>query len=268
MNIAPTLLAAALALVLSACDDKKNDRSADSTAGTGTSAAGSSTAGSSTAGSGATAPPTDSSNTAANAGTTTTGASATADATHDATAAASGTLSEFDRKALREVAEIDRHEIAAAKHALDKKNMKEAVRSYAETLLADHTRDLEATERLLGGSTDGKTSSSRRALGMTSTGSTGAAGTADAATDSDSDLHRMREKFDEDVRRLDALADDAYAKAWVDHMIRSHEDALTKLDRDIPKATDPAVKAQLEQTRAMIARHLEMARSLKASHEA
>ncbi|ATD67541.1 hypothetical protein CNR27_08915 [Luteimonas chenhongjianii] len=267
MNIAPTLLAAALALVLSACDDKKNDRSADSTAGTGTSAAGSTTAGS-----GATAPPTDTSNTAANtaadAGTATTGASTTADATHDATAAAHGTLSESDRKALREVAEIDRHEIAAAKHALNKKNMKEAVRSYAETLLADHTRDLEATERLLGGSTDGKTSSSRRALGMTSTGSTGAAGTADAATDNDSDLHRMREKFDEDVRRLDALADDAYAKAWVDHMIRSHEDALTKLDRDIPKATDPAVKAQLEQTRAMIARHLEMARSLKASHDA
>ncbi|WP_123833118.1 hypothetical protein [Luteimonas sp. 100069] len=68
----------------------------------------------------------------------------------DITITADGALPGFDHKALEKVADIERHEIRAARHALDRKNMKPEVRSYAETLLADSTRNLAETERLLG----------------------------------------------------------------------------------------------------------------------
>src|SRR5690606_41187708 len=47
------------------------------------------------------------------------------------------------------VMEVDRHEIAAAGDALSK-NVEGGVRDYAQMLRDDHTRNLDATRRLMG----------------------------------------------------------------------------------------------------------------------
>ncbi|WP_157745353.1 hypothetical protein [Luteimonas chenhongjianii] len=121
MQIAPTLLAAAIAVVLVACDGKRDDKTVDHCPPARPLPA---------------APRLPSTVLAATADSGSTAAQATAG---DITITADGALPGFDHKALEKVADIERHEIRAARHALDRKNMKPEVRSYAETLLADST---------------------------------------------------------------------------------------------------------------------------------
>src|SRR5690606_30070765 len=225
MKPAITLLAAALAFGLGAC---ANDNDADNASGTGldgTSAA-------------ATTAPGDAGNTSADAT-----ADVMARDTNNTPAGpgGAGAVAEADRKALAAVMEVDRHEIAAAGDALAK-NVEGEVRSYAETLRDDHTRNLEATQRLLG---DAGTAGDMGAHHAQNT----AAGTAampDAAGDTtaasmppDPEVAAMKQKHDAERQRLSALDGQAFASAWVAAMVKGHEEALAKLDNElIPGASE------------------------------
>jgi putative membrane protein len=268
MKIAPAMLTAALALALSACGNNNDERTADETVGTGMAA---DPAGTSAMGTGT--------------GAGVMGASDTMGATGD-TAAMS--LADGDRKALGVVQEVDRHEIAAATDALSK-GVQGDVRSYAETLRDDHTRNLETTQRLLGNTgagtgmagNDGMTGTGTGPAGSTGTGTAmgtdtgmGTAGT--TATDAmagntvmsdDADLRAMREKHDAARQRLSQLEGEAFATAWIAAMVQGHEEALAELDNElIPNATDAGVTRHLQTTRTAIAGHLDTARSLQSAN--
>lgn len=156
---------------------------------------------------------------------------------------------EGDRKALMAVAEVDRHEIAAAELALAK-DVEGDVQDYAQTLLDDHTRNLEATQRLMDG---------------TGSAGGGAAGTG-AAAPADAELAAMMEKHNAEHERLSDMEGEEFANAWIDAMVKGHEEALAKLDDElIPGAGDAEVRSQLQDTRTAIAGHLETARSLQSA---
>lgn len=307
MKSATTVLAAALALALAGCNNDNRSDTPATDAGTPASGAAGTTGDSaahsadSTTGAAGTAATGAGGTAATGAAAGTAGAGMGPDATGRNPAAGAGatSLDAPDRKALQAVEAIDDHEIKAAEHAL-RKNVQGAVRSYAETLLQDHTRNLEETRRLLGDSgtgagggmagmahdgqggaragggagTGGTTGNSPTAPGTTGT----AASTSDVAatgpgTERTSAIHRelsaMREKFDAERKRLDALEGERFARDWVRSMVKGHEEALAKLDGElIPEARDPVVIRQLEATRAMIARHLETARTLEAEEKA
>ena len=137
-------------------------------------------------------------------------------------------VAEADRKALAAVMEVDRHEIAAAGDALAK-NVQGEVRGYAEALRDDHTRNLEATRRLLG---DAGTAGEMGAHHAQNT----AAGTAampDAAGDTtaastppDPEVAAMKQKHDAERQRLSALDGQAFASAWVAAMVFTSGSAL------------------------------------------
>ena len=171
-------------------------------------------------------------------------------------------LADGDRKALMAVMEVDRHEIAASDSALAK-DVQGEVRAYAETLQRDHTRNLEATRTLLGDTGDAAGREMTTVAGGTAT--TTAQSTSAAATAGAPDLAEMKRKHDTEREQLDALSGEAFQKAWVDAMVKGHQEALTKLDSElIPGAADARVKAHLQTTRTAIAGHLETARGLQS----
>ncbi|UNK41226.1 DUF4142 domain-containing protein [Luteimonas sp. S4-F44] len=158
---------------------------------------------------------------------------------------AAGALAPADRKALLAVIEVDRHEIAAAQDAL-KKGVGERARAYADQLRTDHERSMQATEALLDGTS-------------------GTAGASPQAADSDDPaLAAERRQHDTERQRLDGLSGEAFEAAWIDAMVKGHQAALDKLDRElIPQASAADVRSHLERTRKTIAGHLEQAQALQ-----
>lgn len=288
MKSAITVLAAALALSLAGCAKERDaaDHSADGTTpASGTPASGT-TAPSTThppanPPADATAPGTMGAP-GTTAGTGAAGTTGTPDPMARNPGASTGALSldAPDRKALEAVEAIDRHEIESADHAL-RKDIPEPVRQYAETLRQDHTRNLDEIRRMLGESPglasdahDGNTAV--RAGGVSGsdasrpmTGEDAGATPGTARTERTSALHRdltsMREKFEAERKRLDALRGEHFTREWLRSMVKGHEEALAKIDNElIPEAREQPVIQFLETTRATIARHLETARKLEA----
>lgn len=198
--------------------------------------------------------------------------------TDGTTAARANPLADNDRKALMAVEEVDRHEVAAAEDALAK-NVEGEVRDYARTLRDDHTRNLEATRRLMGSGVTGRyaatagrtpavtgeTTSDPAGAGEADTGGIAAGAPADAGMHADAGLTAMRDRHEAERARLAALDGEAFATAWVDAMAKGHEEALAKLDEElIPGAADDDVARHLRDTRSAIAEHLDTARALQA----
>lgn len=192
----------------------------------------------------------------------------------DAGAANTSSLAEPDRKALMAVMEVDRHEIEASQAALAK-NVQGPVREYAQTLRNDHTRNLDATQTLLGrsGTNTGTGSGSEMSTvagGTAATaGTTGPAGAGamshgEADATAHPDLAEMKRKHDAQREQLAQLDGEAFEEAWVEAMVMGHQEALTKLDSElIPSASDSRVRDHLQTTRKAIAGHLETARNLQ-----
>lgn len=158
-------------------------------------------------------------------------ASATAPA--DATAPTAGAISQAD--ALAMLMAVNEHEIAAADQALAH-NVSGGVRDYAQMMKTEHTQNLTESSKL-----------------------GGAVSTAIAVKD-------LRDKGEAELRTLDALSGDAYAKAYIDAMVKGHTEALALLDGTLlAAATDANVRQHFTATRAAVAHHLERAKEVQAS---
>ncbi|PBJ83965.1 hypothetical protein CMZ84_05705 [Lysobacteraceae bacterium NML93-0399] len=264
MKIRTTLIAAALTVALAACNnqDPANDTTGVNTETTAVEQ-------------GIGADRADTAGTTGQAGA----AGMTGATGMDRDVPAAGQLADADRKALMTVEEVDRHEVAAAEDALAK-NVEGEVRSYAETLRDDHSRNLEATRNLMAGGTTGSyatgAAATPAARGTTepAAGSGaghdaahgGAAGTAMRdGQPADAELRAMRDKHETERQRLAAMEGDAFAKAWVDAMAKGHQEALDKLDAMLPGVTDEDVANHLRETRKTVASHLETARELQGN---
>lgn len=153
--------------------------------------------------------------------------------TEEAGAPPSGpTMSQADALAL--LVAINEHEIAAADQAI-RKNVTGPVREFADMMRIDHTRNLADTTRL-----------------------GAAASTSPAVT-------AQREKGEAELRTLDAQTGKAYAKAYMDAMVKGHAEALAAIDNSmLPAATAANVRQHFTATREAVARHLERARQVQA----
>lgn len=268
MNRPTTLLATALAFALTACNADRGAEAPSGDTGAQSSATDEASPGHPTTGD------------AANVGEPVNQGAMTGPADTGGTGSGSN-FAAPDRKALMSVMEVDRHEIAAAESALGK-GVGDEARRYAETLRADHTRNLEATSRLLGGQATPGTAGGQAAPG---TGMTGTPGSGSAASDTsasramtsgmggqgddampkDPEVMAMAREHESERQRLDALDGKAFESAWVDAMAAGHEKALAMLDSQLPSASDQRVRSHLQSTRQAIAKHLETAKSLQTA---
>lgn len=240
MKAAPTLLVAAIALTLAACANDNDSGRQDTAMDT---------------------PARDA------------GRGAPMDTASDAAGRADGNrapmdtampVAEGDRKTLMAVEEVDRHEIAAAEAALAK-GVEGDVRDYAQTLLDDHTGNLDATRRLMGRAGSGTTMGG----GAAGTGATGPAeqSGAGSAAPADSGVAAMKRKHDAERERLSGMDGEEFASAWIEAMVDGHQEALAKLDNELIPGTDDAeVRRHLQDTRSAVARHLETARGLQSAN--
>lgn len=157
----------------------------------------------------------------------------------DATEPAAGTTAPGEALAFLVV--VNEHEIAAAEQARDKQ-LDAKVRAYADMLHADHSKNLAETRAV--------------------------ADSAGAAVTDTPDVDAQRQKGKDELEQLGGLEGDAYAKAYLDAMVKGHNDALVLIDtRLVPAATDEAIKQHLNTTRDAIAKHLEEAKQLQAAQQ-
>lgn len=146
-------------------------------------------------------------------------------------APAAGALTQAQAVSL--VGAVDKHEIAAAEQAKGKKVTGE-VADYADMLHREHSKNLEAGQKL-------------------------------GAAESSPDLAAMEQKGRAELDTLDKASGKDYEKAYVDAMVKGHEEALALLDsRLIPAASDANVRTFLTTTREHVAMHLERGKALQA----
>ncbi|WP_372012495.1 DUF4142 domain-containing protein [Pseudoxanthomonas sp. 10H] len=137
-----------------------------------------------------------------------------------------------ERAALGVLNAINAHEIAAGQQALGK-SVGGDVAAYAQMMIDQHTENRDKTSAF------------------------GPDGNAP-------DAQAQKAKGEQELAALGGLEGDAYAKAYVDAMVKGHTEALAALDGTIiPAATRPEVKAHLATTREHVAQHLDRAKALQ-----
>jgi putative membrane protein len=144
---------------------------------------------------------------------------------------ASGKLSKADAGMLRDMANVNISEVAAAKIAVDK-SKNEHVQAYAKQMIDDHSKSESELQQLA------------QAKGAT------------LPTEPD-------KKHQAAAKKLSALSGDAFDRAYVkQNGIQDHTNALKLLTRVRDKATDADVKAAAEKTLPTVEQHLKMAKEM------
>ncbi|MGH6978583.1 MAG: DUF4142 domain-containing protein [Brevundimonas sp.] len=138
-----------------------------------------------------------------------------------------------DPLALGLLGAVDEHEIAAAKQAQDK-GVTGDVLDYAKMMEKEHGDNLAKT----------------RTLGTL----------ADAP-----DVQAMKDKGAKELQTLDMASGKAYEKAYIDAMVKGHQEALDTIDgKMMSAASTDAVKQHLTETRTHVAAHLDKAKAIAA----
>ena len=152
----------------------------------------------------------------------------------DPTMPDAGTGAPNQAEALALLSAINEHEIAAAEQARSK-GVDGEVLAYADLMHSEHSKNLTQTRAL------------------------------DPAAEENSP--RVTQQKEKGKAELDALAThegDAYEKAYIDAMVKGHQEALNMLDTQlIPAAQGDAVRQHLTTTRQHVATHLEKAKALQ-----
>ena len=159
-----------------------------------------------------------------------------------ATAPAAPAAAPSQAEALALVSAVDDHEMKLAEQAKSK-HVSGDVMGYANMMSAEHAKNMADTAAQLEKNGGAPADSAR--------------------------LNEMKAKGDAETAQLAALEGHAYEHAYMDAMVNGHTDVLGMLDAMlIPAATDAAVKAHLQMTRDAVQKHLEKAKSVKASLKA
>jgi len=175
-------------------------------------------------------------------------------------AAAAATLADADRAALQVIERIDRDAVAAAGEARAR-IPHGALRDFADALHDFHTRNLEATRRLMEAGVPGEYAAQAARVPVV----TGAPVTAEdvASADRTPGASADRAPAGTPDRGAAGTGPAASATAWLDATIALQEDALARIDAALPAATHEAVGRHLRDTRQAIAAHLDTARTLR-----
>jgi putative membrane protein len=131
---------------------------------------------------------------------------------------------------------LNKNEISAAKE-VSKKKVSAQVKSYAALMKKDHGKNLTQTLKL------------SKKLNQ-------------KPIDNEM-IVSLKEKGKQELTTLSALNAMAFEKAYIDDMVKGHEEALVVIDNELPNVTNPALKKHLETTRAAVAQHLEKAKEIQ-----
>lgn len=143
----------------------------------------------------------------------------------------SATLGE--KTALATLNVVNEHEIATGRQALSK-GVSGDVAAFAEMMVQAHSDNRAKTTALQPGSPDEQGQA-------------------------------LQAKGEAELAELAKLEGNAYSKAYVDAMVKGHEEALALLDdKLIPAASSENARAHLTETRASVAEHLQRAKALQA----
>jgi putative membrane protein len=139
-------------------------------------------------------------------------------------------------EALALVAAVDQHEIKLAQQARSK-NVTGHVLEYATMMDTQHTPHLQKTRAMLD------------AAGGAPASSTG--------------LQQLMTMDQQTQQRLGALEGEAYARAYMEHMVMSHRMGIAMLDASMGVATDPAMREFMQMTRQTMQMHLDRAQQIQ-----
>lgn len=139
-------------------------------------------------------------------------------------------------EALALVATVDQMEIALSQQAKSKK-VTGPVMEYANMMVAQHTPHLAQTRAML-----------EKMGGMPADGTT---------------VQKLMAAAKLSQDRLGALEGDAYARAYMEHMVASHQHAIAMVDASMTVATDPAARDFMMKTRQALQMHLERAQQVQ-----
>ena len=139
---------------------------------------------------------------------------------------------QFDGQILGDLMVINKNEIAAAKEARIRSHNPEVLR-YAAFLERQHTENLQKTIRL------------SKKLGVT-------------AESSNFSLS-LEKNGQQELVKLRSLNDAAFDKAYINAMVKGHQEAINFLNQTIAKSTNAELTHQLQATRAHVQIHLNKA---------
>ncbi|GHA72434.1 DUF4142 domain-containing protein [Cognatilysobacter bugurensis] len=140
-------------------------------------------------------------------------------------------------EALTLVALVDQHELKLAQ-LTQSKQVSEPVMAYAKMMVAEHTPHLAKTRTLVD------------AAGGMQQKSEGA--------------HHLMMLDQQTQQRLNGLQGDAYARAYIEHMVQSHQMGIAMLDASMSVATDASQREFMQMTKQVMQKHLEHAQKVQA----
>lgn len=132
---------------------------------------------------------------------------------------------------------IDSFEVKVSELALDKK-VEGKVKDFADMLHSDHSKNLSELKDL-GAKLDEKSVETPA-------------------------LKSFKKDGDAQYKKLSGKDEKDFPKAFIDAMVKGHEGALKKIDGDLmKKVVNPELKTFVEETRKMVAHHLEEAKAIQ-----
>ena len=166
---------------------------------------------------------------------------APAQANHDlkpeATEKASPTAAtDSDAAILSQLVTVDQNEIKMAR-AAEHKKVSAATMNYARMLHDQHQKNLSETQKL--------------------------AHSLSLSPRQTSETEEMRKKGATELAQLQPMNGLEFERAFLDAMVKGHEEALEMLDQGIASAQNEKVKAHLQSTRDAVATHLSEAKQLQ-----
>ncbi|HJQ98912.1 MAG TPA: DUF4142 domain-containing protein [Candidatus Polarisedimenticolaceae bacterium] len=141
-----------------------------------------------------------------------------------------------DATILSKLVTADQHEVKVARTA-EKKKMSPAALNYARMLRDQHQQNLSDTQKL----------AHKLHLSPRQT----------------SETEEMRKKGATELAQLQPMDGPEFEKAFIDAMVKGHEEVLSMLDDGIASSKNDEVKAHLQKTREAVATHLSEAKQLQ-----
>jgi putative membrane protein len=134
---------------------------------------------------------------------------------------------------------VDKNEILASQEAL-KKNANPEVQTYANYLIQEHQKNMDALVQL-----------ARQAQ----------------TPPSDSDIsNTLTSDGKKEVKKLSETQDKDFDKAYIAAMVKDHKDGLNLIDKKLlPHSKNPQLRTSVDAFRKMVAEHLERAEKIEKS---
>lgn len=143
-----------------------------------------------------------------------------------------------DGRILGSLVVLNQNEIAAGQEAVQR-STNPAVKNFADMMIRDHGANLARTEEV---SQKSGIATINGPIAMT-----------------------LKQKGRRLMYTLKHVNNASFDKVYINAMVKGHAEALNLIDKLIPLATNPAVKAHLQDTRTHVAHHLAAAQQIQAT---